>query len=333
MFHPNTPVVDLHRHLDGNIRPQTILELGLQHGVTLPADNLEALIPYVQIIDKTSDLLEFLQRLDYGVSVLADVDACYRVAHENMLDAKAEGLDYVELRFSPYYMGMNHNLAVGDVVEAVVQGVRDGEKETGVQANMIGILSRTFGVEKCQGELDGLLAHKHAITALDLAGDELGYPAELFEHHFKAARKADWRITVHAGEADGPDSIRRAINVLGAERIGHGVAAIQDRVLMDELAKRQVPIESCPTSNYQTATVADLQNHPMKAFLEAGMCVTLNTDDPGVSGIDLANEYRVAHEEIGLSKETLLTVQQNGLKAAFLSDSEKRALSAKKANQ
>ena len=326
MINHALPLVDLHRHLDGNIRPQTILDLALQHDIALPATNLQALIPLVQIQDKTSDLLAFLQRLDYGVSVLANTEACYRIAKENIQDAAREKLDYVELRFSPYYMGQSHNLPVGDVVAAVIQGVEDGQKEFGVKANLIGILSRTFGADICHQELDGLLAHKNNITALDLAGDELGFPAEWFVDHFKQAQKADWRITVHAGEADGPDSISRAINLLGAERIGHGVAAAQDPTLMEMLADKQIPIESCPTSNYQTATVANLATHPMKTFIEKGLCVTLNTDDPGVSAIDLAHEYSVAHDVIGLSKEQLSTVQKNGLAAAFLSDAEKREI-------
>lgn len=326
MINSSLPLVDLHRHLDGNIRPQTILDLALQHGVRLPSTDLETLTPLVQIQDKTSDLLAFLQRLDYGVSVLADVDACYRIALENMQDAAREKLDYVELRFSPFYMGQSHNLNVGDVVSAVVQGVRDGQKQYGVKGNLIGILSRTFGAETCSKELDGLLAHKEDITALDLAGDELGFPAEGFVEHFAKAKKADWRVTVHAGEADGPDSISRAINLLGAERIGHGVAAIQDASLMKMLADRQIPIESCPTSNYQTATVNDLSMHPMKTFVEQGICVTLNTDDPGVSAIDLAHEYKVANEVVGLSAKQLEQIQLNGLSAAFLSDSEKQAI-------
>ena len=326
MINPALPLVDLHRHLDGNIRPQTILDLALQHKIKLPSTDLKTLIPLVQIQDKTSDLLAFLQRLDYGVSVLADADACYRIAMENMQDAAAEKLNYVQLRFSPYYMGRSHGLSVGDVVSAVVQGVKDGQKKYAVKANLIGILSRTFGAKICTQELDGLLAHKEDITALDLAGDELGFPAEGFVEHFSKAKRADWRITVHAGEADGPDSITRAINLLGAERIGHGVAAIHDAVLMKRLADKEIPIESCPTSNYQTATVNNLANHPMKDFLERGMKVTLNTDDPGVSAIDLAHEYTVARDIVGLSLEQLEQVQLNGLDAAFLSASEKKAI-------
>lgn len=320
------PLVDIHRHLDGNIRPATIWSLAQEHNIALPANSLEALIPLAQIQDKTSDLLAFLQRLDYGVSVLANTQACHRIAYENMQDAASEGLDYVELRFSPYYMAQAHQLPLADVVAATVQGVKDGVKAFGVQANLIGILSRTFGAKACYEELQALLAHKDDVVALDLAGDELGFPAALFVEHFKEARDAGWKITVHAGEADGPESIWNAINLLGASRIGHGVAAKDDPKLMAYLAEHRIGIESCPTSNYQTATVADTAHHPMKLFLEQGIEVTLNTDDPGVSAITLEDEYRVAREVIGFSDLQLSTIQENGVKQAFLSDSEKQSL-------
>ncbi|NVK58161.1 MAG: adenosine deaminase, partial [Alteromonadaceae bacterium] len=294
------PAVDLHRHLDGNIRPETIWALAAKHNVELPAKNLEELLPLCQIQDKTADLLAFLAKLDYGISVLADVDACYQIAYENMQDAQQEGLDYVELRFSPYYMAQTHQLNIADVVAATVQGCADGERDFGVKHNLIGILSRTFGTDACTKELNGLLAHRDNIVALDLAGDELGYPAPLFVEHFKQARDAGWHITVHAGEADGPQSIWNAIELLGANRIGHGVAAREDKQLMAYLATHRIGIESCPTSNYQTATVVDTHNHPMKQFLEAGIEVTLNTDDPGVSALTLADEYKVAKEVIKL---------------------------------
>lgn len=328
MVNADIPLVDLHRHLDGNIHPKTIWELAQQHNLELPATSLQELAPLTQIQDQTSDLLAFLQKLDYGVSVLADLDACYRVALENMQDARNQGINYTELRFSPYYMAQAHNLNVADVTAAVIDGVADGAKAFGVKANLIGILSRTNGAEACQIELEGLLAHKDKIKALDLAGDELNFPAELFREHFRQGRDAGWEITVHAGEADGPQSIWKAIEMLGATRIGHGVAAIQDPKLMEYMAKNQIAVESCPTSNYQTATVKDLQNHPMATFIENGMLVTLNTDDPAVSNITLPGEYQVATDTLGLSADTLRQVQENGLKAAFLSESEVKELKA-----
>lgn len=160
----------------------------------------------------------------------------------------------------------------------------------------------------------GLLAHRDQITALDLAGDELGFPGSLFLSHFNRARDAGWHITVHAGEAAGPESIWQAIRELGAERIGHGVKAIEDRALMDFLAEQQIGIESCLTSNIQTSTVAELAAHPLKTFLEHGIRASINTDDPGVQGVDIIHEYTVAAPAAGLSREQIRRAQINGLK-------------------
>jgi adenosine deaminase len=326
MIDPNIPLVDLHRHLDGNIDPETIWDLAHKYGVSLPADSLEGLRSFTQIHDKTSDLLAFLAKLDWGVAVLGDLDACYRVAYENLVNAKLHGLDYVELRFSPFFMGRAFNLPLPDLVEAIADGVKAGIADTGVSANLIGILSRTFGVESCQNELEALLIHKDKIVALDLAGDELNYPASLFERHFKHARDAGWDISVHAGEADGPSSIWNAIKLLGATRIGHGVSAIHDNKLIDYMLEHNIVIESCPTSNYQTATVSDLSVHPLPHFLKAGLKVTLNTDDPGVSNIDIRHEYEVAHKVLGISQSDLSLIQRHGIDAAFISLTEKERL-------
>ncbi len=333
MIDSTIPLVDLHRHLDGNISPQLIWELAQKHHISLQAKDVVDVERLTQIHDKTSDLLAFLAKLDVGVSVIADLDACYQIAFENMRDAMKSGLDYVELRFSPYYMAKAYQLDMSDLVAAVIDGVREGESVFGVKANLIGILSRTFGVETCMKELESLLVHKDHICGLDLAGDELGYPAELFVDHFVQARDAGWNVTVHAGEADGPQSIWNAIYKLGATRIGHGVAAIKDVKLMEYMVDHNIAIESCPTSNYQTATVKDLRRHPMPEFLKKGLLVTLNTDDPAVSNIDLQHEYRVAHEVLGLSKEQLVQVQKNGLEAAFLSAEEKLAIRNLKTQQ
>ncbi|BCG09615.1 adenosine deaminase [Buttiauxella agrestis] len=323
------PLTDLHRHLDGNIRAQTILDLGRQFNLPLPADSLEALRPHVQVVETAPDLVSFLQKLDWGVKVLADLDACRRVAWENIEDAARNGLHYVELRFSPGYMAMTHNLPVAGVVEAVIEGVRQGCRDFGVEARLIGIMSRTFGEAACLAELEALLAHRDSITALDLAGDELGFPGSLFLNHFNRARDAGWHITVHAGEAAGPESIWQAIRELGAERIGHGVKAIEDPALMDFLAEHGIGIESCLTSNIQTSTIASLDKHPLITFLEKGVLATINTDDPAVQGIDIIHEYTVAAPQAGLSAAQIRTAQENGLKIAFLSDAEKQALIAK----
>ncbi len=176
MIDKSLPLTDLHRHLDGNIRPQTILELGRQHNIQLPAFELEALRPHVQIVENEPSLVAFLKKLDWGVAVLADYDACRRVAYENVEDLLRAGIDYAELRFSPAYMAMAHRLHPQGVVEAIIDGVAAGSRDFGIKANLIGIMSRTFGTEQCNQELAACLAHRDKLVAIDLAGDELGFP-------------------------------------------------------------------------------------------------------------------------------------------------------------
>ncbi|MDA7746282.1 adenosine deaminase, partial [Psychromonas sp.] len=302
MITPSIPLTDLHRHLDGNIRIESILRLAEKFSIPLPANNIDQLRPFVQVMDKQPDLMSFLQKLDWGVAVLGDLDACRQVAYENVEDLKLANIDYAELRFSPYYMAMKHNLPVEGVVEAVVDGVQSGCRDLKVKANIIGIMSRTFGVERCQQELSALLTQSNYLAAIDLAGDELGQPGILFKEHFKQVRDAGLRVTVHAGEAAGPESIWQAINELGATRIGHGVNAIKDPLLLEYLAKHNIGIESCITSNIQTSTISDIKNHPLKQFLGHGIKATINTDDPAVEGIELTHEYNVAALEAGLSQ-------------------------------
>lgn len=329
MIIKSIPLTDIHRHLDGNIRPETILELGQKHNIQLPADNLEGLIPHVRVISQEPDLISFLSKLDWGVKVLADYDACRQIAYENVEDALNARIDYAELRFSPWYMAMTHNLNPEGVVEAVIDGVAAGSRDFGVKTNLIGILSRTFGQEACQTELDSCLAFKDKLVAIDLAGDELGKPGELFIDHFRQVRDAGLQITVHAGEAAGPESMWQAIKELGATRIGHGVKAIYDPKLMDYLAEHKIGIESCLTSNIQTNTFPNIESHPLKQFLDHGVLATINTDDPAVEGIELPYEYEVAAPAAGLTKDDIHQAQKNGLVIAFLSNEEKASLRSK----
>lgn len=329
MISKSIPLTDIHRHLDGNIRPATILELGQKHNLQLPANSLEELIPHVRVISQEPDLISFLSKLDWGVKVLSDYDACRRIAYENVEDAMNARIDYTELRFSPWYMAMTHDLNPEGVVEAVIDGVTAGSRDFGVKTNLIGILSRTFGQEACQKELDACLAFKDKLVAIDLAGDELGKPGELFVDHFRQVRDAGLHITVHAGEAAGPESMWQAIKDLGATRIGHGVKAIYDPKLMDYLAEHKIGIESCLTSNIQTNTFPSIESHPLKQFLDHGVLATINTDDPAVEGIELPHEYEIAAPAAGLTKADIRQAQENGLTIAFLSDDEKESLNIK----
>jgi adenosine deaminase len=320
------PLIDLHRHLDGSVRLETILDLGRLHKIPLPGNSLDELRPHVIVTTPQPGLIEFLAKFKWMTAVLADYDACRRVARENVEDAHREGIRYIELRFSPAFMADAHNLDPSRVTAAVIEGVREGEAATGVKANLIGILTRTYGPVRARRELRALLDHKNEITALDLAGDEGNWPAELFVEHFTEGRGAGWQVTVHAGEAAGAQSIVTAIEQLGATRIGHAVRAAEDAAVMDLLREHRIGIEANLTSNVQTSTVPDYASHPLKKFLESGLLATINTDDPGISGIDLAYELDVAAPAAGLNESQVIRALENAWEIAFLGPEEKARL-------
>jgi len=325
----NFPFIDLHRHLDGNIRLGTVLDLGRIHNLPLPADDLEGLRPFVQITETSPGVMAAIEKMMCMVGVLADYDACRRVAYENVEDAFLEGIDYIELRFSPLFMAESHGLDPRGVVDSVVEGINQGRGAFDVQVNLIGIISRTYGPDLGWKELEALLEFKDQITALDLAGDEVNFPGKLFVDHFQEGREAGWNITVHAGEEGGPDNIWQAIEELGAKRIGHGVSAIQDPQLMDYLVENGIGVESNLTSNLQTKVIDDYSNHPLKEYLQAGILATINSDDPGLSAIDLKYEYEIAAPASGLTPDLITQAQKNALEVAFLEPKQKEDLKTK----
>ncbi|MBN2549433.1 MAG: adenosine deaminase [Anaerolineales bacterium] len=330
---PHLPLIDLHRHLDGSLRLETILDLGQIHHLPLPAWDVEGLRPHVQVTEPQPGVMAFISKFHWMTQVLVDYDACRRVAYENVEDAHLQGLDYVELRFSPVFMAEAHSLDPVGVTEAVCNGVQAGSRDFSMPAGLIGIISRTYGPEAAWKELQALLSQKEQLVALDLAGDEAHFPGELFVQHFRRARQAGWQVTVHAGESAGASSIWQALRELGASRIGHAVAALHDPALMTHMVEHRVGIECNLTSNVQTSTVADYPSHPLRSFLEHGLLATINTDDPGISGIDLAYEYRIAAPAAGLSPQQIRQAQRNALEVAFLSQELKQKLLSDKIPQ
>lgn len=330
MIANDIPLIDLHRHLEGNIRLETIIDLARQYNIALPADSIAGLRPYVRITEKQPGVMAFLDKFNIPMQVIASTDAVHRIANEAVLDAAAEGIDYLELRFSPLFIAENHQMDPQAVVEAVIEGVAQGVDQSGIMVNLLGIISRTYGPEKAWQELNAMLPLADKLVGLDLAGDEANFPAELFEEHFNRAIEAGLNITVHAGESAGAESIWQSIRLLGAQRIGHGLAAIRDPKLMDFLFERQIGIEANLTSNVQTSSVADYASHPMKQFLENGLLASINSDDPGISGIDLRYEFDIAAPQAGLSPKLIRQAQLNALESAFIKPKEKKALLEKK---
>lgn len=326
MISPDLPLIDLHRHLEGNARPETVFALRQQHGLPLPVDNAADFRQYVQVDEPQPGLLAFFEKFEWVTGALADYDACERIAYEAVVDGKAEGLDYFELRFSPLFMARPHRLDPVGVTEAVVAGIERGKADAGIPCGLIGIMSRTFGPEEAMVELRSLLTQAARLVAVDLAGDEIHFPAELFVEHFRMAREARLRVTVHAGEAAGPGSMWQAVRLLRAERIGHGFAAAHDPALAAHLAEQRIGLEMSLTSNVQISAFPSYAEHPIRPLLERGVLISLNTDDPGISGIDIRHEYEVAAPAAGLSPQQIRQLQANALEMAFLPEAEKHRL-------
>ncbi len=225
-------------------------------------------------------------------------------------------------------MAERHGLNPQEVVEACVDGIKAVECDTGVRTNAIGRLIRSYGGETCQKELNAILACRDGLIAVDLAGDEAGFPAELFIEHFKQVRDAYLHVTIHADEATGANSVWSAIRDLGAERIGYGFRSIEDPALVEYLAEQRIGLESRPTSNLHISAVESYRVHPVKALVEQRVKICLNTDDPRISNINLRHEYEVAAPATGPNPDQIRQAQINAVDMAFLSQEEKVALRA-----
>lgn len=321
------PLIDLHRHLEGCVRPQTVLELGQQHQLPLPAWTLEELLPHIQVTSPVAGLVAYLTKFELMQWSMVNEEAIRRITFECFEDAAREDIDYLELRFSPYFMAEKHSLDMDAVVEAVCDGLEEARASLDIRANLIGIMSRTYGPEICWQELKAFLrGRERGVVAADLAGDEVGFPGALFVDHFRHAREEGMRITVHAGEAGTAGDVRHAIEELGAERVGHAVRAIDDPAVMDLIAERGVAIESCPTSNVHTGVVPTYAIHPLVSYVQQGLLATLNTDNCTLSVIDLPFEFNVMANETILTEDDLGRLQRNALAVAFVSDDERAAL-------
>jgi adenosine deaminase len=314
------PQTDLHLHLEGAVRLSTVIELSRIHHLTLPAWTVVELQPYAWITQPTSDILLLLPKFDLLRQIFVDEAACQRVTREVLEDQARQGLDYVELRFSPLFIAELHHLDPFKVTEAVCRGWEEACTALRMQSRLIVILSRTYGPEACRVELECALRYKdRGIVGIDLAGDEARQPARNFADHFRQARAAGLHITAHAGEFAGAESVHETIELLHPDRLGHAVHAVDDPYLLDIIRERNIAIECCPTSNVLTTSVAKMEQHPLRTFLKAGIRATLNTDDPALmSNLTLEQEYEHARVEMGCGESELKQIRRNGWKAAFL---------------
>jgi adenosine deaminase len=325
------PKAELHVHLDGCLRPQTMLELARAQGIHLPADTPEALARALSV-KHAKNLEEYLTRYTITLSVMQTAAALERVAYEFVQDVAAEHVRYVEARYSP----LLHRpaLTLAQAIEAALRGFRRAEMETGTKVGVIVCGIRTMPPAMSL-ELARVAADYRAegVVAFDLAGAERGHPAADHREAFAFSAQHALACTCHAGEGDGPDSIRQALHVCGAQRIGHGTRLGEDPSLLDEVVAHGIPLEMCLTSNVHTHVVESVASHPFRRYLEQGVRVTLNTDGRLMDGITLTDEYYAAHAALGITPEQLARVVLHACEAAFLPEPEKIALIARVQNE
>ena len=319
------PKVELHRHLEGSLRLETMLDVAHKHGLTVPA-NLVPLSRLVQVQNEEPLTFEnFLGKFNTLRLFYRSPEVIDRITREAIEDAAADNIRYLELRFTPVALSRAERFPLHEVMEWVCASAREGAKKHGVTVRLIASVNRHESVELAEQVIWTAADHLgQGIVGIDLAGNEAQFPAKPFLPLFKEARQAGLSVTIHAGEWSGPENVREAIESFGAQRIGHGVRILEDETVIALARERATTFEVCMTSNYQTGVVESIPQHPIARMIEAGLDVTINTDDPSISQITLSNEYQLAVAELQLSKATLKERILAAAQAAFLPPAEKK---------
>lgn len=321
------PKVDLHRHLEGSLRLQTLVEIAREHGIDLPARSSEELRPYVQFSGEEPDFHRFLAKFRLLREFYRSKEAVERIAYEAVADAAADNVRYMELRFNPVALSRNQGFSLVDVTEWVTNAVARAQQDHDIMVRLILQINRDEDLRTAEEIIEvGLAFRDRGVVGVDLAGDEMNYPAREKAPLYRRARSEGLGVTIHAGEAGPPGNIRDAIRDFHAMRIGHGIRVVEDSNVVRLVRESGVTLEVCPTSNLQTGVVRTLSQHPLFDLFALGLRVTINTDDPSVSDTTLTDEYMVAVRAMGLGLVQIRQAIHYAIEAAFLSDDEKARL-------
>ncbi|MBL8608679.1 MAG: adenosine deaminase [Myxococcales bacterium] len=312
------PKTDLHVHLDGSLRLATILDLAEKQKVELPSKDPEALRRAMNLGQNCGSLVEYLKAFDVTLRVLQTEEALRRAAFELAEDAALENVRYMEVRYAPM-LHTRKGLKLTTVVEAVLEGLSLAREKYGIESNVILCGIRNVSPESSLEMAELAVAYKNrGVVGFDLAGAEYDHPAKHHRAAFQLVRDNNINVTIHAGEAYGPESIAQAIHVCGAHRIGHGCRLREDGDLLHYVNDHRIPLECCPSSNVQTNAIRDLASHPIKLYKNLGLRVTVNTDNRLVTDTTVSKELWLCHTQLGFTMDDLKQVIMNGFKSAFL---------------
>lgn len=317
-FFEKLPKTDLHVHLDGSLRLETLIELADEQGVELPSTEPAELARQMHLGENTGSLVEYLKAFDTTLKVMQTEDSLVRCARELAEDAAAENVRYMEVRYAPM-LHTRQGLRLTAVVEAVLEGLWQAKETHGIESNVIVCGIRNISPESSIEMAQLAVAYKNrGVVAFDLAGAEYDYPAKHHLPAFQLVRANNINVTIHAGEAYGPESIHQALHDCGAHRIGHGCRLREDGDLLHYVNDHRIALECCPSSNVQTGAVRDLASHPIKLYHDLGLRVTVNTDNRLITDTSVSKELWLTHTQVGLSLPELKRIIRNGFKAAFL---------------
>lgn len=316
------PKVELHLHLEGSITPRTLLQLARRNNVDIPARD-EAGVAQLFNYQNFHEFLTVFMALARSLIHGEDFEL---IAYELGLHLAEQNVYYAEVMLSPvqyYKRGMD----LDEVVQGASAGFARARREGGPLVGLAFDYGRQFGVELAWPILESAVRNRsHGVVAWSIGGDEVNNPPEPFAEIYDTARRAGLRLMAHAGEVVGPPSVWGAVDALGAERLGHGIRSVDDPALVSHLRARAIALDVCPTSNVRTGAVGGIADHPLRRLFDAGVCVTLNTDDPTFFGTTLNDEYRLAARLFGFDAADLAQLVRNAARAAFLPEDEKQAL-------
>lgn len=321
-FIKHIPKIELHLHLEGSISPRTLLRIAQRNKVNILAQTeaeIEQFFNYRDFHEFLSVFMVMSSALRYGQDF---EDAAYALGEH----LHEQNVCYAEVMISPalyYRRGMD----LDEVVQGTAAGFTRAARDFGVRMQLAFDYGRQFGVDMAWPILEAAIrAKRYGLVAWSIGGDEVNYPPEIYAEVFEAARQAGLHTMAHAGEVSGPASVRGAVTALGVERIGHGIRSIDDPHVLQLLREHHVTVDVCPSSNVLTGAVSTLAQHPLRRLFDAGLRLTLNTDDPVFFRTSLIDEYRLAAQSFGFSRAELITLTHNAARAAFLPEDEKDAL-------
>ncbi len=325
-FYRKIPKVELHRHLEGSLRLETLREVAREHGLTVPKTARFRSLVQMQAGDPLT-FSNFLSKFQTLRQFYRSPEIISRMAREAVEDAAQDGVQYLELRFTPVALSRMQGYSLAEVMDWVIESVAVASQETGLLTRLIASVNRNESVEQAEEVVElAIQRMARGIVGIDMAGNEAQFPGLEFRSTLERAQKAGLHLTIHAGEWGPAENVRLAIEELKAERIGHGVRVMEDSQVVDLARKKGIVFEVCITSNYQSGVVPELEKHPLPAMIASGLRVTLNSDDPGISQITLSDEYRVAMETFKISRHKMADCILMGVRASFLSQAEKNDL-------